>query len=43
MTFRFPESGSRVNITPEVAMSERTIFITTTEMAPSSGSMPRPS
>ena len=42
-TFRFPDSGSMVNITPEVAMSDRTIFMTTTETAPSRGSMSRAS
>ncbi len=43
ITFRFPDSGSMVNMTPEVARSDRTIFMTTTDTCPPSGSMSRSS
>ena len=38
MTPRWPESGSSVNMTPDVARSERTIFMMTTDSALASGS-----
>ena len=36
----WPESGSMVNITPEEARSERTIFMMTTHSGLASGSIP---
>jgi hypothetical protein len=39
-TSRKPDSVSRVNITPEVALSERTIFCTPTDSSTSMWSKP---